>query len=74
MMGWSGFGWFFMIFFWVLVIAAFFIFIKWMNDQNRHNGVPEKEKTAMSILEERYAKGEIDREEFLKMKKDLNGA
>jgi putative membrane protein len=31
-----------------------------------------KEDTAMSILRKRYAKGEIDAEEFKKKKADLN--
>ena len=29
--------------------------------------------SAMTILHERYASGEIDKEEFLQKKKDLNG-
>lgn len=77
MMNWtgSGFGWsFMMIFFWILIIGALFVFIKWINDQNKRNYALEKGKTAINVLEERYAKGEIDREEFLKVKKDLNGA
>jgi len=30
-------------------------------------------RTAMSVLEDRYARGEIDREEFLRRKQDLLG-
>ncbi len=77
MMNWTGPGFiwnFMMIFFWILIIVALFVFIKWINNQNKGNNAPEKGKTAISILEERYAKGEVDREEFLKAKKDLNGS
>ncbi len=69
MMGWGGLGFVFMLFFWGVVIFAFFVFIKWLNEQSR--GGDRVGKTAVEILEERYAKGEIDREEFLRAKKDL---
>lgn len=35
------------------------------------NAPRSKEKTALEILEERYAKGEINREDYLQRKQDL---
>ena len=71
--GWGGmaFGMVSMLLFWVLLIAAIVVVI-------RHawgTGVsPERrqEKTALDILKERYARGEIEREEFEQKKRDLS--
>jgi putative membrane protein len=35
------------------------------------DGEAKRERTALEILEARYARGEIDREEFLKRRADL---
>ncbi len=55
--------------FWALVIYAIFRLIP--NLTNRSLGVSRKEETALEILKRRYAKGEIDAEEFSRRKKDL---
>ncbi len=61
-----------MILFWVLVIIAIVAFVGWLVRQtkgatnNNDNG-----NQAIDILKERYAKGEINKEEFKAKKKDL---
>jgi putative membrane protein len=67
--GWSIFGWLFMILFWAAIILA----IIWLYKQIRG---PTVEPTAtgespVDILKKRYASGEITKEQFEKMKKEL---
>lgn len=53
--------------FWVLVIVALVLGIRWLASQGR---APERD-TAMDILRQRYARGEITREEFEATRRDL---
>lgn len=67
--GWGmGFGWIFMIIFWILVILGVVYLIKLIAGGARRE---EKKDTALDILKQRYAKGEITKEEFEEKKKDL---
>jgi len=64
------FSWIFMILWWGLIIIGIVALIRWLADLSyRSNG---REKSPLEILEERYAKGEIDKKEFEEKKKDLS--
>ena len=68
--GWLVFGGLHMIIFWVLVILLIAALIKWLSGSN-HGKVASTEVPATDILKKRYAHGEISREEYLKMKVDI---
>lgn len=59
-----GFGFLPMALFWGLVIYGIFLVVK-------HFSEPTGKHSATDILKARYAKGEITREEFENMKKDI---
>jgi putative membrane protein len=61
--GWMGPGWIFMILFWALVIAGVVAIVRWLGARNNGGGHPGA-KTPLKILQERYARGEIEREEY----------
>ena len=75
MSGWPfGFGWVVMIIFWLLLLAAGIALVRWLivNTAGRASGRREAaEKTAEDLLRERYARGEIEHEEFMRRLEDL---
>ncbi|OGE16717.1 electron transporter RnfE [Candidatus Daviesbacteria bacterium RIFCSPHIGHO2_01_FULL_36_37] len=70
MMGWGGFGfgWIFMIIFWILIILGVVALVRYLGNSGKS---VKDDKTPLEILKERYAKGEIDKKEFEDKKKDL---
>ncbi len=70
-----GFGGLFMLLFWVLLVVIAAAAAGWAFRLTRGNGGGSsvEERPALRLLEERYARGEIGREEFLAKKKDIEG-
>ena len=77
-MMWYGHGMWFggilMMFFWLLLIVGIVYFlVKSLgnNDRTKYSGESRRTNEALEILDERYSKGEIDDEEYLRRKKNL---
>ena len=64
--GFGYFGFFMGIIFWIGLIIGLIFLIKWLITQSG-----TKHETPLEILKRRYAKGEITKEDFERMKKDL---
>ncbi len=67
--GWwfvGGFVWLF----WVAIVVGLIFFIKWVGQQNKSRETKPGE-TPLDVLKMRYARGEINKEEFEQKKKDL---
>ena len=65
-----GFGMISMVLFWVLVILGIVVLVKWIGASSASARPPSK--TALDLLKERYARGEIDKREFEEKKRDLS--
>ena len=63
-----GGGW--MILIWLVPVVLIVLAIRYVVARDRDR---KPERTALDILEGRYALGEIDRDEFLKRRDDLAG-
>ena len=72
-MWWMGGAWgigmmFMMLLFWILIIAGLVFAVRWLMTE----GKERRGDSAMEILRQRYARGEINKEEFEARKKDLS--
>lgn len=65
--GWMGLGMIHMLLFWVVWIALLVALVRWLSGSGPDAGVDP-----MKILKARYAKGELSREEFERMKREIN--
>jgi putative membrane protein len=69
MWGWGmGVGMISMVLFWVLVILGIVVLVRWIGNTSASS---PPSTTALDILKERYARGEIDKREFEEKKRDL---
>ena len=69
--GTGGFGMIFMTVFWLLAIFGFIFVLKWIFPFKKDN--QENNLSAIEILKQRYARGEIDQAEFESKKQTLTG-
>ncbi len=72
MMGGFGWGWFmliFMIIFWGLVIWGIMALVRGLSGSRGSDS--SKVDSALEVLKKRYARGEIDKEEYEEKKRDL---
>jgi putative membrane protein len=62
---------------WVVVIIAVVLFCGWMMRSmgmgGMHRAMPMRRTAGLDVLEERYARGDINRDEYLQKKKDIEG-
>jgi putative membrane protein len=63
-----GIGWIWMILFWLTVIALVVYLVKMAM---RRGAFGKKDKSALDLLNERYARGEIDKDTYEQMKHDI---
>lgn len=65
-------GWmFFHFLFWILIIIGVVLLIVWLVRQPGRYDRGHGEESPLDILRKRYVRGEISKEEFEKMKKDI---
>jgi putative membrane protein len=72
--GWIGLGMVHMLLFWVLVILGIAVLVRWLAGGQREDLPRGDAPRALDILKARYAKGELTREQFEQMKRDIGAA
>lgn len=66
--GWlMGLGWILMVLFWALAIFGALVLFR----RTSSGDAGESQRTPLGILKERYAKGEIGKEEYEQKKRDI---
>jgi putative membrane protein len=68
--GWTLFGGLHFIAFWLLIILAIAALLKWLSS-GPFERPSASSKSALDILKERYARGEISREDYERIRADL---
>ena len=70
---WWGFGALHMLLFWAVLIFVIVVLVRWITNMPAPRGGDSGAGRALDILKERYARGEINKEEFEQKKRDLSG-
>jgi putative membrane protein len=60
-----------MVLFWGVLVVAAVVGVRWLWGQGRPAAGRGREESSLEILKRRYARGEIEREEFELKKRDL---
>lgn len=68
---WGVAGYVLMVAFWAVGIVAIVLWAKSWLERGRPGSRPRKPESALEILEKRYARGEVSKEEFKEKRKDL---
>lgn len=63
-------GGFIGIFFWIILIVAIVIAVRWLMD-NKPSSSGQSDK-ALDILDQRYARGEIDQKEYEQKRREIS--
>jgi len=71
MMGFGGFGMIFGFIFFVLIVIGVILLIVWLVRKTGYNITDKTSTRTLEILKERYAKGELTKEQYESMKKEL---
>jgi putative membrane protein len=64
-----GFGWIFMVLFWALIVLGVVVLARWLFWAA--GSASDGGRRPLVILKERYARGEISREQYEQMRGDL---
>jgi len=72
-LGFGLFGLLFMLLFWagLIALAVWLVSVLFPGQQTRPPSAPDQDQSPRQILDQRYARGEITREQYGLMKQDL---
>jgi len=80
MMGdWDGWTWFWPfhfilpLLFLAIIVTVVVLLVRYMTGWGNRSFLPERRPPGLDVLEERYARGEITRDEYLQKKHDILG-
>jgi len=79
--GWGGYGGYgygiFGMIIWIVILVGIVALVVWLVRSvaapGMHPHPPPRRSSGLDVLEERYARGEINRDEYLQKKKDILG-